>query len=107
MDPLTWTGAAGTLLNPIFLTAAAVLGIAVVAQIVLSLVPSHTRTGPMTLAAARSPADYAALAVKWSFGLLVVTTLSYLVAGILQPAPGAKGITRRRRHALPAGLDRA
>jgi peptide/nickel transport system permease protein len=93
MDPLTWTGAAGPLLNPVFLTAASVLGLAVVAQILLSLVPSsHTRTGPMTLAATRSPADYAALAVKWSFGFLVVTALAYLVAGILQPTMPAKGI---------------
>jgi peptide/nickel transport system permease protein len=93
MEPLTWTGAIGPLLNPVFLTAASVLGIAVVAQILLSLVPSpHTRTGPMTLAATRSPADYAGLAVKWSFGFLVVTALAYLVAGILQPTLPAKGI---------------
>ena len=93
MDPLTWTGSAGPLLNPVFLTAASVLGLAIVAQILLSLVPSpHTRTGPMTLAATRSPADYAGLVVKWSFGLVVVTALAYLVAGILQPSPQAKGI---------------
>jgi peptide/nickel transport system permease protein len=93
MDPLTWTGSVGPLLNPVFLTAAAVLGIAVVAQILLSLVPSpHGRTGPMTLAATRSPADYAGLAVKWSFGFLVVTALAYIVAGILQPTLPAKGI---------------
>jgi peptide/nickel transport system permease protein len=93
MDPLSWTGSVGPLLNPVFLTAAAVLGIAVVAQILLSLVPSpHGRTGPMTLAATRSPADYAALAVKWSFGFLVVTALAYVVAGILQPTLPAKGI---------------
>ncbi len=93
MDPLTWTGSVGPLLDPVFLTAAAVLGIAVVAQILLSLVPSpHGRTGPMTLAATRSPADYAGLAVKWSFGFLVVTALAYIVAGILQPTLPAKGI---------------
>jgi peptide/nickel transport system permease protein len=93
MDPLTWTGSVGQLLNPVFLTAASVLGIAVVAQVLLSLVPSpHTRTGPMTLAATRSPADYAALAVRWSFGFLAVTVLAYAVAGILQPTLPAKGI---------------
>ena len=93
MDPLTWTGSVGPLLNPVFLTASAVLGIAVVAQILLSLVPSpHARTGPMSLAATLGPADYAGLAVKWSFGFLVVTVLAYLVAGILQPTMPAKGI---------------
>jgi peptide/nickel transport system permease protein len=93
MEPLTWTGAVGPLLNPIFFTAAAVLALGIVAQILLSFVPSsHTRTGPMTLAATRSPADYAALVVKWSFGFLVVTALAYIVAGILQPTLPAKGI---------------
>ncbi len=92
MEQLTWTGNLA-FLNPIFLTASAVLVIAVAAQILLSLVPSSgTRTGPMTLAVTRGPADYAGLVVKWSFSFLVLVVLVYLIGGIAMPSLEAKGI---------------
>jgi peptide/nickel transport system permease protein len=93
MDPITWTGAAGTLLNPLLIVAAVALVLALIAQTVLSFAPGpNARTGPMTLSATRTPADIAGRAALWSLGLLAATVLAYLAAGILQSAPEAKGI---------------
>ena len=93
MDPLTWTGSAGTNLNPVLLVAALALALALLAQTLLSFVPGRqARTGPMTLPDTRSPADHAGRAVTWSLGLLAVTALAYVAAGILQSAPEARGI---------------
>lgn len=92
MEQLTWTGNLA-FLNPVFLTACGVTIVAIAAQILLSLVPSaHTRTGPMTLAVSRGPADYAGLVVKWAFSLVVLIALVYLAGGIVQPSIEAKGI---------------
>ncbi len=92
MEQLTWTGNLA-FLNPVFLTACGVTIVAIAAQILLSLVPSaHTRTGPMTLAVSRGPADYAGLVVKWAFALVVLIALVYLAGGIVQPSIEAKGI---------------
>ena len=71
MEPLTWTGSL-SFLNPIFLGLWAVLGVAVIAQVVTSLFAGGTEMQGNTLAATRSPADYASLAVKGSFGLIVL-----------------------------------
>ncbi|MEL6799270.1 MAG: ABC transporter permease [Pseudomonadota bacterium] len=91
MEPLTWTGVLGGVLNPIFLTACAVFLIAAVAQIVLSLFTSAEAQGDMFVAT-RGPADYAGLGVKWSFGVIVATILAYLIGGILVPGIEQKGI---------------
>ncbi|MEL6643630.1 MAG: ABC transporter permease [Pseudomonadota bacterium] len=91
MEPLTWTGVLGGVLNPIFLTACAVFLIAAVAQIFLSFFTSAEAQGDMFVAT-RGPADYAGLGVKWSFGVIVATILAYLIGGILVPGIEAKGI---------------
>ncbi|MEM9973832.1 MAG: ABC transporter permease [Pseudomonadota bacterium] len=93
MEPLSWTGVLGPVLNPIFLTAWAVFFLAALAQIILSFIPGTTHIqGNATLAATRGPGDYATLGVKWSFGVIVATSLAYLIGGILVPGIEAKGI---------------
>jgi hypothetical protein len=105
MDPITWTGAAGTLLNPLLIVAAVALVLALIAQTVLSFAPGpNARTGPMTLSATRTPADIAGRAALWSLGLLAATVLAYLAAGILQSAPEAKGIIGGMASRFAAGL---
>ncbi len=93
MEPLSWTGILGPVLNPIFLTAWAVFFLAALAQIILSFIPGTTNIqGNATLTATRGPGDYAMLVVKWSFAVIVATTLAYLIGGILVPGIESKGI---------------
>ncbi|MEM6579087.1 MAG: ABC transporter permease, partial [Pseudomonadota bacterium] len=91
MEPLTWTGVLGGVLNPILFTATAVFLIAVIAQIALSFFTAAQTVGDM-LIGVRGPADYAGMVVKWSFAVVVATLLAYLVGGILVPGIEAKGI---------------
>jgi peptide/nickel transport system permease protein len=91
MEPLTWTGSL-SFLNPIFLGLWAVFAVAVVAQIVTSFFAAGPVTDGEVLVAQRSPADFAGMAVRWSFGLIVLVALAYLVGGLLMPSIEAKGI---------------
>ncbi|NNE79126.1 MAG: ABC transporter permease [Silicimonas sp.] len=91
MEPLTWTGSLSAL-NPIFLLAWAVLGIAVVAQIVLGFFSMDAEMQGDALAAKRSPVDYAAISVKASFAVIVLLILIYMIGGILMTSYDAKGI---------------
>ncbi|NNK67997.1 MAG: ABC transporter permease, partial [Rhodobacteraceae bacterium] len=92
MEPLTWTGTLGGVLNPIFFTATAVFLVAVLAQIVLSVVTGGAQAQGDMFVATKGPADYAGMIVKWSFGVIVATILAYLIGGILVPGIEAKGI---------------
>ncbi|MEQ9042099.1 MAG: ABC transporter permease [Silicimonas sp.] len=91
MEPLTWTGNL-SFLNPIFLGLCAVFAVAVVLQIVTSFFAIDAAVNGDVLAARRGPADYAGMAVKWSFGLILLVVLGYLFGGILMPGLEAKGI---------------
>ena len=93
MEPLTWTGALGPVLNPLFMAVAVAMGVCIVAQILLSFVPGATHIqGNATLTATKGPGDWAALGTKYTFGVLVLIVLAYLVAGIFLPSQEAKGI---------------
>lgn len=91
MEELTWTGSL-SFLNPIFLGLWAIFAVAVVAQIVLSFFSPAAEMQGGTLTAKKTPFHYAASAVKWSFGLIVLVVLAYLVGGIVVPGIEAKGI---------------
>ncbi|MXQ08826.1 ABC transporter permease subunit [Alphaproteobacteria bacterium GH1-50] len=92
MENLTWTGSLGPLLNPLFLLAWAAFAVAVLAQILLSFVSGNPQMQGNALAMRKSPADWAGLAARAMFGLIVLVTLGYLVGGLLLPGPEAKGI---------------
>jgi peptide/nickel transport system permease protein len=93
-DQLTWMGLAGPVLNPLLLALTALLVLAFLAQILLSFLPADTglpnRGATMTLR--RSPADWAALAVRALFLAIVALFAAWMVAAILVPAVPAKGI---------------
>ena len=91
MEQLTWTGSLA-FLNPVFLVLCAVFAVSVIAQIITSFFAIDAAVNGTTLAATRGPADYAGQAVKWSFGLIVLLVLTYLVGGVLLPGQPAKGI---------------
>ena len=88
MDPLSWTGAVGTLLNPALFIVAALFGIAVLTMLVLSFFAA-----PVTL---QSNADGSVTAQGGLFGLvdtavrillfvLLAVLLAYIVSGIVMP----------------------
>ena len=92
MEQLTWTGSLGPVLNPLFLIAWAAFFVAVIVQIVASLVGLGAQAQGTTMTMQRSPGDWAGLAAKWLFALIVLLLLTYLVGGILMPTLEAKGI---------------
>ena len=95
MDPMTWTGMLGPVIVPLAAALAVALGLAVVAQIVLSFVPGaagRTEYRDGTLAVQRGPADWAGLAVRYLLLALVAMAVLLIVAGIVLPDPADKGI---------------
>ena len=93
MEPLTWTGALGPVLNPLFIAVAAAMFVCIAAQILLSFVPGATHiTGNATLTASKGPGDWAALGTKYTFAVLMLIVLVFLVVGIFLPSLEAKGI---------------
>jgi peptide/nickel transport system permease protein len=95
MDPMTWTGMLGPVIVPLGAALATALGLAVVAQIVLSFVPGaagRTEYRDGTLAIIRGPADWAGLAVRFLILALVAVVVLLIAAGIVLPDPADKGI---------------
>ena len=92
MEVLTWTGALGPILNPLFLAVAAAMGVCILAQILLGFIPGATYVSGSAMAAKKGPGDYAALGTKYTFMVLVLFALIYIVGGILQPSIENKGI---------------
>ncbi len=94
-DVLSWTGVAGTVLNPLLMALAALLLAVLVAQIVLSFLASGqpgVLLGDGTLAARRSPFELAAAGSRYVLLGLVALLAAYLVVGAVMPAVPAKGI---------------
>mmetsp|Transcript_18260 Transcript_18260/g.28928 ORF Transcript_18260/g.28928 Transcript_18260/m.28928 type:complete len:477 (-) Transcript_18260:1-1431(-) len=94
MEPLTWTGTVGQFLDPVTYVLAILFGIALLAQIVLSVVTSGARivTNPDgTLSSAGGPYDLAATAVRWLGLGLVILAVLYIGIGIVA-GPGGVGI---------------
>jgi len=91
MEPLTWTGSL-SFLNPIFMLAWIVFGLAVIAQILLSFVSPDPEMQGGALAAKRTPMEYAGMVVKAAFGIIIALVLVYLIGGVVIPGYENKGI---------------
>ncbi|WP_299350399.1 ABC transporter permease [uncultured Shimia sp.] len=86
MEQLTWTGALGPFLNPIFTYVAYAFILAVVAQIVASFVFKPAAVGAvMAGTVAVGPKEYADMAAKYLLLALIVLVLIYLAAGMVMP----------------------
>ena len=84
MEPLTWTGALGTFLDPILYAVAAIFSIAVLAQIALSIASGGARvvTNPDgTLSSSGGAYGVASMATRWVGTALMVVVLIYVVVG--------------------------
>ncbi|MEM7723961.1 MAG: ABC transporter permease [Pseudomonadota bacterium] len=96
MEPLSWSGALGPILNPIMLAALVVFLLGFVTNFALTL--AGVRAGEVqinadhTLTVDRTPVDYALMAMKYAVLLIVACFAAYIVGGMLLPSLEAKGI---------------
>lgn len=92
MENLTWTGALGAFLNPATATLAVAFIVAVVVQMVLSVVAPAGRAminSDGTVAQGMDPYSISAAATRFLFLGLVLVALIYLVGGVLMGPEGA------------------
>ncbi len=94
MEPLTWTGVLGPVLNPIFFAALLVMALAFAASLVLGFAPSGPALAQAdgTISAARGPAALARRVFHLGLWALVGVIAVYLVGGVLIPGIPNKGI---------------
>lgn len=94
MEPLTWTGMLGPVLNPILYAAVAVLVLAMLATLLLGLVtgPAAVAHPDGTLAARRGPADWSRLVMQGALWAILAIALIYIAGGIVIPGVENKGI---------------
>ena len=94
MEPITWTGSLGNVLDTPFQWLIGLFCIALLVMIVLGVVSSGQRiiTNPDgTLSSAGGPYDMAASAVRWLGLALIALVLIYIVVGVLM-GPKTGGI---------------
>ncbi|PYE86224.1 ABC transporter permease [Pseudoroseicyclus aestuarii] len=99
MDPLTWTGALGTVLNPLLLLCTCAFAIAALAATLLGLRAAPARAGSAAALAGPGGAPGAArLAVRLTFWAIVAVLVAYLVGGLVTPygTGGILGCLSRR-----------
>lgn len=101
MDPLSWTGATGAFLNPIWTITVACLALAIVIQITLSFfAPTMTlrSNADGTLAVRGGYLGVVERVTKIAFVILLGLSLAYAIAGILLPygTGGIVGIMFKR-----------
>jgi len=107
MEPLTWTGAVGTWLDPVLWLVAGSLAVGVVAMIVMSFFAA-----PVTL---QANADGTVMARGGAFGFveravqalvlaLCVVVLLYILAGIVTPYGGAGIVGAMAKRLLPTWI---
>ncbi|GAA5081267.1 ABC transporter permease [Roseibacterium beibuensis] len=96
MDPLTWTGALGPILNPLMLAALAVFLVGLIANFVLTLAGQQAGevqiNADHTLTINRTPVDYALMAMKYAVLLFLACCLAYIIGGLVQSDPMDQGI---------------
>ncbi|MEO0378754.1 MAG: ABC transporter permease [Pseudomonadota bacterium] len=94
MEPLTWTGSLGTVLDPVLYITVALFAVVLVAQIALGIASGGARvvTNPDgTLSSAAGPYGMASTATKWLGLAAVGVVLAYIVIGAIT-GPGTVGI---------------
>jgi peptide/nickel transport system permease protein len=111
MEPLSWTGSLGTLINPLFALAFAVAAALIIARFVLSFFASAgTATIQMVDAATltKTPIDTTldrtAGPLKWALFLLLGLLIVYVMAGIFTPYGTAGIIGEIGQRLLPVWI---
>ncbi|MEO1779746.1 MAG: ABC transporter permease, partial [Pseudomonadota bacterium] len=94
MDPLTWTGPLGQILDPVFGILAALFALAVVVQIAMSVASAGERvvTNPDgTLSSSGGAYGTSRMATKYTGLALLIVIVAYLALGAVG-GPGLVGI---------------
>ncbi|MBL4556885.1 MAG: hypothetical protein JKP98_05985 [Rhodobacteraceae bacterium] len=95
MEPITWTGSLGPILNPAMLAAVSALIVTSLASVVLSIFSGEDKmivNADHTLTVVPSPAVWAKRLTLWSLFAVIGLVLAYIVGGILMPA-GARAFS--------------
>lgn len=101
MEPMTWTGAAGVVLNPILAATALAFAAAVAVALLTAFllpVPRQVVLADGRLGGTRGLGGLSATALRWTTLALVLTLAAYIVAGLLLPLgqAGIVGAVARR-----------
>jgi peptide/nickel transport system permease protein len=105
MEPLTWTGSLSGL-NFVFYIVLAVLALAIIAQILISLVPTsgaRAVNADGTLANDQGASGFVNLIISWLFSAVIVLILVYLIGGIIM-GTGAGVFGGMARQMLPVWI---
>lgn len=92
MDQLTWTGALGPYINPVFLISWSILGLAIVASTLIGLLPKGAQAHGGSTVADIGASAYANMVMRYSVFAILACVVAYLVAGFIMPGIEAKGI---------------
>jgi peptide/nickel transport system permease protein len=96
MEPLSWSGEIGLLLNPILLAAVVVFMAAFVVNIALSL--SGMRPGEMVINAdhsltlRRGPVDYTLMTMRYAVLVVLLVCIGHIIGGVILNDPQRSGI---------------
>lgn len=104
MDPLTWTGSVGQILNPLLALTAAILVALTVAQIIAGFfAPAVTlqSNADGTLVARGGILGGLERGLKWAFIAVVATLAAYILAGLVMPYGTAGIVGAIARRFLP------
>ncbi|MGQ0565699.1 MAG: ABC transporter permease [Gemmobacter sp.] len=102
MEPLTWTGSLGPVLNPLLMAGFALMLLAFLARILLAFAAlfgletegTVQAVGGGAAARTRGLSDYVTLAMTFGLYLVVAVVLAYILLGLVLPTE-AKGIVGR------------
>jgi peptide/nickel transport system permease protein len=107
MEPITWTGSLGPILNPAMLAAVSALIVTSLASVVLSIFSGEDKmivNADHTLTVVPSPAVWAKRLTLWSLFAVIGLVLAYIVGGILMPAEGKGIFGRMATQLLPVWI---
>ena len=107
MDPLTWTGSLGSILNPALWIVAALLGLSIVAVIILSLFAAPVTlqsNADGTVTAKTGLAGSADATLRAMLLALGAVLLAYIIGGIVMPYGDAGIIGAIARRFLPVWI---
>ncbi len=96
MEPLTWTGSFGSVLNPLILASVVIFIAGFLANFVMTL--AGLRAGEMeyhadgTISVDRTPMDFALMTMKYAVLLFVACCIGFVIGGLVLPTTEAKGI---------------
>ncbi|THH38378.1 ABC transporter permease [Aliishimia ponticola] len=107
MEPLTWTGGLGTVLDPIFFLAAGLLAVSLVLQVILAYAAPSGRAQinpDGTIAADTGPYGMVSRASMYLLLLLIATVLAYIAVGAVLGPNGAGIVGGLARRLLPVWI---